>query len=54
MKYKILIQQILNGYVEIEAPDEATALDIADTLYNEEGQELPDMEDGIPLSFFLI
>ena len=44
-KYRIEIIQQRAGYVDIEAGSEKEASEIAERLYNEEGHELPDMDD---------
>jgi len=48
-KFTIEIEQIRRGYVSIEAEDISGALEIANRRFNEEGEELPEMEDCVPL-----
>lgn len=45
MKYTIMITQTLRGYVEIEAPDDSTAVEIATRRFERDGEQLPDMDD---------
>lgn len=49
--YWIEVQQTLTGCVEIEANSVQEALRIADQRFNENGEELPDMDDCEPLTF---
>lgn len=49
--YPVRIKQILEGVVEIPAANKQEALLKADILYNQEGHELPDMDDVEPLTF---
>ena len=49
--YTVKIIQTLEGYVSIDAGSEAEALEIADKFYNEQGNELPDMDDCCSLTF---
>ena len=51
MTYRILITQTLCGCVDIEAEDLDTALEIADSRFNRNGKELPDMDDFQDLEF---
>jgi hypothetical protein len=50
-KYAILIEQIRQGIVEIEAESREDALDKADEMYNRQGKELPEMDDCEGLRF---
>lgn len=43
--YTIMITQTLRGYVEIEAPDDSTAVEIATRRFERDGEQLPDMDD---------
>lgn len=51
--YQIEIQQILTGYVHIQAESVAEALRIAEERFVENGEELPEMDDldDLQLSF---
>lgn len=51
MKYTIEICQKLRGFVDIEADNVNDALAIANKRYNNDGTELPDMDDFEPLTF---
>lgn len=51
--YTVKITQTREGYAEIQAESEAQALRIALERYERRGEELPDMEDGLPLKFIV-
>lgn len=51
MKFPVEIIQAKKGFVEIEAETMQEALMKVNELFNEKGEELPDMEDFQPLSF---
>lgn len=49
--FTVKITQTREGFAEIEAETEVQALQIAAYRYQRLGEELPDMEDGLPLKF---
>ena len=51
MFYDVKIIQTLEGYVIIEANSIEESIKIADKKYNDDGEELPDMEDMQSLNF---
>ena len=51
MKHSIKITQTLEGHVDIEADSLQAALQKAEDLYEKNGHELPDMDDGARLKF---
>ena len=51
MKYRIKVTQTLEGFVDLDAKTPEAALALADDMYRLQGMELPDMDDGYPLSF---
>lgn len=51
---RVQIKQTLCGYVDLLGKDEEDILRLADALYNREGEELPDMDDGFPLQFAIL
>lgn len=53
-KYTVLIEQILVGYVEIEAETEQEAEEIADNRFGVNGETLPPMDDIYDLEFRVV
>ena len=51
MVYQVRITKTLEGYAAIEADSIDGALKIAENRYNTNGEELPDMDDTVPLVF---
>ena len=53
MKCRVKITQVLEGYVDLEVDRPEDALALADDIYRQQGEELPDMDDCQPLQFSL-
>jgi len=53
-KYTVQVEQIRRGYVTIEAENMEDALKIANTRFNRDGEELPDMDDCEALRFSVV
>ena len=49
MKFRVKLSQHREGYIDIYAENMGEALKKADELYNQQGKELPDMEDVGPI-----
>ena len=54
MKYRVMFTQTVTGFIEIEAENEAAALEIAEARYYEDGDELPAPTDCINHEFFIL
>ena len=48
---RVKIRQVLEGYVDIDAATAEEAIRKAKDIYEGQGEELPDMDDGLPLEF---
>ena len=48
---RVKIRQVLEGYVDIDAATAEKAIRKAHDMYFDRGEELPDMDDGLPLEF---
>ena len=51
MKFVVKITQTLEGFVEIEADCTYQAIEIADKRFNDNGEQLPEMDDVDSLEF---